>query len=216
MAETAEELYQRVTAASDAAWRAQALQALTSWGTLPFETDGLRIAALEPPAPETPRTGEGGRPCGACERVAADESGEPDDAEVCRDEHWRLIVLPPSGAPLVLMLQPLVHHDLTDLPDALAAELGVLQVHLARAVEALANIARCHVLRIGDGGAHLHVFFFARPAEVPQLRGSFLLVWDDVLPPTPPEHVRRDAQAVAQALAVSYGGAVRGHRPPAS
>lgn len=206
MAETAQELYSRVTAASDDAWRAQALQTLTSWGTFPFETEGLRIAALEPPAPETPRTGEGGRPCGTCEQVAADD---PDDAEVWRDEHWRLIVLEPSGAPLVLMLQPLAHHDLTDLPDDLAAELGVLQVHLARAIEALPNIARCHVLRIGDGGAHLHVFCFARPADVPQLRGSFLLVWDDLLPPTPAEHVRADAATVAQALAASYGGNVR-------
>ncbi len=136
-------------------------------------------------------------------------AGEPDPAEVWRDERWRLITLPASGAPLVLMLQPLEHHDLTDLSDELAAELGVLQVHLARAVEALANIARCHVLRIGDGGAHLHVFFFARPADVPQLRGSFLLVWDDLLPPTPAEHVRADAEAVARALAASYGGRSR-------
>ena len=206
MAETAEEFWTRVTAASDDGWRAQALQTLTSWGTFPFQTEGLQVAALERPADETPRTGEGGRPCGACERVASDE---PDDAEVWRDEHWRLIALPPSGAPLVLMLQPLEHHDLTDLPDALAAELGVLQVHLARAVEALPNIARCHVLRIGDGGAHLHVFLFARPARVPQLRGSFLLVWDDLLPPTPAEQVRADAAVVARGLAASYGGRPR-------
>jgi diadenosine tetraphosphate (Ap4A) HIT family hydrolase len=206
VAETAQELYERVTAATDDAWRAQALQTLQSWGTFPFETDGLRIAALEPPSPETARSGEGDRPCGACQRVAADE---PDDAEVWRDEHWRLIALPPSGAPLVLMLQPLAHHDLADLPDALAGELGVLQVHLARAVEALPNVARCHVLRFGDGGAHLHVFLFARLADVPQLRGSFLLVWDDLLPPTPAEHVRADAEAVARALAASYGGTAR-------
>lgn len=206
MAETAQELYERVTATSDDAWRAQALQTLTSWGTFPFETEGLQIAALEPPEAEPPRTGEGGRPCGACERVASEEL---DDAEVWRGERWRLIALPPSGAPLVLMLQPLAHHDLTDLPDDLAAELGVLQVHLARAVEALPNIARCHVLRFGDGGAHLHVFFFARVADVPQLRGSFLLVWDDLLPPTPQEQVRADAVAVARALVASYGGRAR-------
>lgn len=152
MAESAQELYDRVTATTDDAWRSQALQTLTSWGTFPFETDGLRVAALEPPAPEEPRAGEGGRTCGACERVAADE---PDEAEVWRDEHWRLITLAPSGAALVLMLQPLAHHDLTDLPDDLAAELGVLQVHLARAVEALANVARCHVVpaRVGRPAA---------------------------------------------------------------
>ncbi len=207
MAETADEFYERVTAASDDAWRAEALRTLTSWGTFPFETDGLQVAAVEPPAPEPPRTGEGGRPCGACAR--SDEGAEPDDAEVWRGERWRLIVLGPSGAALVLMLQPLVHHDLGDLPDDLAAELGVLQVHLTRAVEALPNVARCHVLRFGDGGAHLHVFFFARLAGVPQLRGSFLLVWDDLLPPTPAEHVRADAAAVADALAASFGGHAR-------
>jgi diadenosine tetraphosphate (Ap4A) HIT family hydrolase len=203
VAETAQEFYQRVMARSDDAWRAQALRTLRSWGTFPFETEGLRVAALEPPAPEPPRAGEGGRACGACERVAAEDG---DDAEVWRDEHWRLLTLAPSGAPLVLMLQPLAHHDLADLPDALAAELGVLQVHVARAVEALANVVRCHVLRFGDGGAHLHVFFFARLADVPQLRGSFLLVWDDLLPPTPLEHVQADSAAVAAALQGSYGG----------
>jgi hypothetical protein len=208
VAETADDFYERVTAASDDAWRAQALRTLTSWGTFPFETEGLQVAALEPPAPEPPRTGEGGRPCGACARGEGD-AVDPDDAEVWRDERWRLVTLGPSGAALVLMLQPLTHHDLSDLPDELAAELGVLQVHLARAVEALPNVARCHVLRFGDGGAHLHVFFFARLDGVPQLRGSFLLVWDDLLPPTPAEQVRADALAVAAALQDSYGGQAR-------
>ena len=47
----------------------------------------------------------------------------------------------------------------------LAAELGVLSTHLARHVEALTHLSRCHVYRIGDGGAHLHVWFFGRPEE---------------------------------------------------
>ena len=51
--------------------------------------------------------------------------------------------------------------------------------------------------------------FFARVADVPQLRGSFLLVWDDLLPPTPQEQVRADAVAVARALVASYGGRAR-------
>jgi hypothetical protein len=41
--------------------------------------------------------------------------------------------------------------------------MGVLTTHIARHVEALPHIARSHVYRIGDGGAHLHVWFFARP-----------------------------------------------------
>jgi hypothetical protein len=82
----------------------------------------------------------------------------------------------------------------------------VLSVHLARAVEALPSIARCHVMRVGDGGAHLHVFFFARPEGFAQLRGSFLVVWDDLLPPVPADVRASDAAAVAEALARSYGG----------
>ena len=68
-------------------------------------------------------------------------------------------------------------------------------VHVGRAVEALPGIARCHVYRIGDGGAHLHVFFFARPEGFGQLRGSFLVVWDDLLPPSPQDEVTADARA---------------------
>ena len=62
------------------------------------------------------------------------------------------------------MLEPIAHHDLADLPDDRAAELGLLTVRIARAIEALPHIARAHVSRWGDGSAHLHVFFFARPA----------------------------------------------------
>ena len=75
----------------------------------------------------------------------------------------------------------------------------------SRAIEALPHIARAHVSRWGDGGAHLHVFFFARPAGFPQLRGTCLAIWDDLLPAVPAAHRDRDAAAVAGALA-AHGG----------
>jgi diadenosine tetraphosphate (Ap4A) HIT family hydrolase len=206
MAEDAREMFERVTAGFDAQEQA-AVARMTSWGTFPFELEGLRVVPLQPPElPEEPRSGEGGRPCDACEHA---EPREDDDSEVWRDDRWRLNVLEPSGAPLVMMLQPLAHHDLADLPDELAAELGRLTVHINRAVESLPGIARCHVMRIGDGGAHLHVFFFARPEGFGQLRGSFLVVWDDLLPPSPAQEVEADARAVAEALARSFGGTAR-------
>jgi hypothetical protein len=198
MVQTPERYYERARAAGSGE-RLAALSRMMSWGTSPFQTEGLSVVPLAPPElPEAPRAGEGGRPCGAC------EGG--DDRVVWRDERWRLRVLEPSGAPLVLILEPFAHHDLVDLPDAMAAELGVLAVHVARAVEGLAGIARCHMMRVGDGGAHLHVFFFARPEGFAQLRGSFLVVWDDLLPPCPADEVLADARAVAEALATSYGG----------
>ena len=89
------------------------------------------------------------------------------------------------------MLHPRDHYDLGDLPDELAAELGVLTAHVVRHLEALPHIARAHVYRIGDGGAHLHIWFFARPAGQAQLYGSWLVVWDDLLPEYPAERGRR-------------------------
>jgi hypothetical protein len=64
------------------------------------------------------------------------------------------------------------------------------------------------VYRIGDGGAHLHVFFFARPAGFKQMRGSGLVLWDDLLPEYPHELAEADGFVVAEALAGSYGGTV--------
>ena len=63
-----------------------------------------------------------------------------------------------------------------------------------------------HVYRIGDGGAHLHVWFFARPAGQAQLYGSWMVVWDDLLPEYPEAVAQADAETVADALTRSYGG----------
>jgi hypothetical protein len=62
------------------------------------------------------------------------------------------------------------------------------------------------VYRIGDGGAHLHVWFFARSEGQAQLLGSWLVVWDDLLPEYPAEVADADAAIAANALAASSGG----------
>lgn len=176
------------------------LSRLTAWEIFPFEPDGLRVVPLrKPELPEPSRRGEDGSPCGACATV--------DRGEVWQDDRWRLVAFSEtSGAPLLLMLQPKSHFDLTDLPDDLAGELGVLMTHIARAVESLPHIARAHVSRWGDGGAHLHVFFFARPEGFVQLQGTCFAIWDDLLPPTPREVRDSDASDVARMLETSYGG----------
>jgi hypothetical protein len=147
--------------------------------------------------PEPPRHGEDPTDCGSCRRR---------DEGLWLNDRWRLSRVSGVGVPLALMLHPRDHHDLADLPDDMAAELGVLTVHLSRHIQALPHIARAHVYRLGDGGAHLHVWFFARPAGQSQLYGSWLVVWDDLLPEYPAEIADADAAAVAQALATSYGG----------
>lgn len=176
------------------------LSRLTGWEIFPFEPEGLQVVRLKTPVvPESPRRGAEGSPCDACSPVGR--------GAIWWDDRWRLITFAEtSGAPLVLMLQPKDHFDLTDLPDGLASELGRLITHTARAIESLPHIARAHVSRWGDGGAHLHIFFFARPEGFDQLHGTCFAVWDDLLPPTPVVVRDADALVVAHAVARSYGG----------
>ncbi|MHB8452834.1 MAG: hypothetical protein ACYDAQ_20625 [Mycobacteriales bacterium] len=192
------DFHARAMAAADAEGRLP-LSRMTGWEVFPFEPDGLRVVPLHAPAvPKPPRGGEGGRTCQAC-------SG--DRSAAWSDEHWRLLAYPePTGAPLVLMIEPIEHYDLPNLPDLRAAELGVLLAHVARAVEALPHIARAHVSRWGDGGAHLHVFVFARPEGFSQLRGTCMAIWDDLLPATPRAERDADARTVAELVQASYGG----------
>jgi diadenosine tetraphosphate (Ap4A) HIT family hydrolase len=171
---------------------------MTEWDISPFQAEGLGVSPLRPPVlPEPARHGEDASDCCSCRRR---------DEGIWLDAHWRLTRISGVGVPLVLMLHPRDHYDLADLPDDLAAELGVLTAHLARHIEALPNIARAHVYRIGDGGAHLHVWLFARPEGQAQLYGSWLVVWDDLLPEYPADIADADAAIVADALAASYGG----------
>jgi diadenosine tetraphosphate (Ap4A) HIT family hydrolase len=197
MALRPEEFYDRARAAADRDGRLP-LARMTGWEISPFEPDGLRVAPLRPPVlPEPARQGEDPADCRSCRSR---------DSGIWLNDRWRLTQVSGVGVPLVLMLHPRDHYDLDDLPDELAAELGVLTVHIARHVEARPNIARAHVYRIGDGGAHLHVWFFARPTGQAQLFGSWLVVWDDLLPEYPAEVAGADAAAVADALVASRGG----------
>lgn len=201
---TPEEFYQHALAVADAEQRLP-LSRMTGWEISPFEAEGLRVSRLRPPVvPEAPRHGEDPADCGSCRRR---------DQGLWLDDRWRLTLLTGAGVPLVLMLHPRDHHDLADLDDDLAAELGVLSTHIARHVEALPHLSRCHVYRIGDGGAHLHIWFFARPEGQGQLYGSWLVVWDDLLPEYPAALSEADAALVADALVASYGGQ-RGPWPP--
>lgn len=200
MAESAEQVYARVRAAADEQGRLP-LPSVAEWDVFPWEVAEGRLATkpLPPPAPEEPREGESGTPCRLC--------GEGSDAgAIWTNDRWRLKHLEErSGLPLVLMLEPIEHLDLTHLDDDLAAEYGVLAVRIARIVEALPNIARCHVWRVGDGAEHLHVWLMARTAGLLAVRGSFAVDWDDILPAGPQDVWRADLVAVAASLAEHDG-----------
>ncbi len=205
MPETPQQYYARAEAAAAAAGDGRLpVGEVADWDVFPFERDGLRVKRLEPPLDvEPPRYGEAGRPCGACGGSTPRTDGM---ARVWQDEHWHLVVPEPSGSPLVLLLQPHAHLDLTELPDDLAAELGLITVRLSAAIESLPQVARAHVSRWGDGGAHAHVWFLARPLGLAQLRGTMMAVWDDLLPPVPRPTRDADAVTVVQQLVRTYGG----------
>lgn len=199
-----EEFYAHAMMVADAEGR-MPLSRMTGWDIFPFEAEGLRVVPLQSPSlPEAPRQGEDGTACRSC----ADQG----ESEVWADDNWRLNrYREATGVPLILMLLPKSHHDLIDLPDELASEFGRLIVHVARAIESLPHVARAHVSRYGDGGAHLHIFFIARPEGFAQLRGTCLALWDDLLPQGPLDMRDADADSVARALANSYGGNVITH-----
>jgi len=172
MPENAQELY------------ARAVDALISppvqeWDTWPFEGP-VTPRTLRPPGDELHREGEGGIGCSACEK--------PDSDYVWTDERWRLLATEPSGLPLVLILEPREHHDApADLPDDLAREQGLLLGRIERAVLSVDGIGRVHIGRWGEGAAHLHWWFMARPEGFTQMASNMAEIWSDVLPPTPQE-----------------------------
>jgi diadenosine tetraphosphate (Ap4A) HIT family hydrolase len=197
MALTPDEFYQHALASTDSEHRLP-LARMTAWEISPFEQDGLRVTPLRPPVlPEAPRHGEDPAQCRIC---------DDRDEGIWFNRHWRLARVSGAAMPLVLMLYPRDHHDLADLPDELAAELGLLSTRIVRHMQAVPHVARAHMYRFGDGASHLHLWFFARPEGQAQLFGSWLPVWDDLLPEYPAALADADAALVADALVASSGG----------
>ncbi|MDE8668767.1 hypothetical protein PY310_09260 [Pseudarthrobacter sp. H3Y2-7] len=141
------------------------------WPTFPFAGPLTTKALTAPEMPEPPRRGENGEECTDCEGKAS---------SLWQNGRWRIHQLNPTLMPVGLMLQPVDHYDAGELPDELAAELGVLMNHLTAAIEAQEFVGRAHVNRWGDGGAHLHFWFMGRPIGQLQMRGSLGILWADL------------------------------------
>ncbi|WP_107772382.1 HIT family protein [Nocardioides sediminis] len=176
----------------------------TGWPTWPFEGE-VTQRGLQPPVAERPRGGEGGGDCFIC--AAAADPGS--DYVVWRDDVAMLGQPQEDVAlPFVAFLMPRRHADLSGLQPGEAARMGELMPLVERAVTDTLDVPRVQVLRYGDGEEHLHWWVLARPTGVAQLRGSFLPMWDDLLPARPREGSRADLLAVARRLAELAGGEV--------
>ncbi|MEU0409132.1 hypothetical protein ABZ307_15145 [Streptomyces griseorubiginosus] len=172
---------------------------VADWETFPFDGE-LQVKRLQPPVlPEPARHGEDGpEQCRTCLK--------PVTEALWADDHWRLDAIgTESRLPAVVMLQPRGHYDLTDLPTERATELGPLLQRAERAVLGLDGVARVHVNRWGDGAAHLHFWLLARPSGLLQLRGTFLPVWEELLPPVPDEERRRAHRLIAESMGAEGG-----------
>jgi diadenosine tetraphosphate (Ap4A) HIT family hydrolase len=152
---------------------------------------------------EYPRDGEpGGQPCRSC--------AAPDEEYVWVDDVWRVrAASTPSGAPVQVFLETRDHVDLADLDDDGAAAMGRMIVRLERAVDAVGGIARVHVNRWGDGGAHFHLWFYGRPFGDQQMLGFTLPLWAMTLPPTPDDEWNHNLDVIAAELARGGGQTMR-------
>ena len=158
---------------------------------------------LPPPLDaETPRFGEGDKPC-SC------EGRDLPEHSVWRNDRWVVTTTDgPSGMPLMMFLHPREHLDMQDLDDDMAAELRPDHRWLHRIMANLPNIGRVHINKWGDGGAHLHVWFVARYARMFPIIGSAAIDWDDMLPKPPVEVWAADVKHVADRLATHDGVAL--------
>jgi len=169
------------------------------WESFPYEAP-LEVKVLEAPVlPEPERHGEAGAQDCGCTK-------DPLRNVIWSDGAWsvRHTGEPPS-LPAMVLLGPVAHHDLHDLPGPLAAGLGAMLQRVERAIMSLGGIGRVHVNRWGDGGAHLHYWLIGRPEGMMQLRGTCLPLWDDLLPRVPEDEWRESMRKIAASLAHDGG-----------
>jgi diadenosine tetraphosphate (Ap4A) HIT family hydrolase len=173
-------------------------QPLTDSPFFGFEGE-IAMKPLEPMlVPERPRSGEhDAAECFHC--------GPGTEHAFWKDDLWHVGAPPTFGLPFVAGLAPNAHVRLDQMDADLVASFGEIVQRLAGAIQALDGVARTHFSRWGDGSAHFHMHFMARPLGMMQGRGPMLAFWDDVLPPTDPGLIAENRRAVARALAAVSG-----------
>lgn len=201
--ESLDDFYARIVAAADADGRlAVNTDAMPGWDIYPYERESLQMRPVHPPMDvEPPRRGENPSEC-----WCADGDFRPYEHRLWRNERWCLDMVDDCGLPIMVLLKPLEHCDLPTMSAQTAAEFGPLIATVASAIEALPSVGRAQMAKYGDGGAHMHIFLFGRPARMGQFRGSPLLDWEENLPRVPIEVLRANARPVAQAMVDAHGG----------
>jgi len=159
----------------------------------------IPLKELSPPvAVEPPLHGAGGVNCSSC-------SHEPDEWDVYEDDLWRVRALHQDMTfPGSAMLHSKRHaNGIAELTPEEAAGFGpmcqrITQALLSREAGAPGfgdgRVGRVHMHFWGDGGEHFHLWFFPRPFGYLDLRGSFLVEWEEQM-----EHASEDEHRAAAA-----------------
>ena len=162
--------------------------------TLPYREPLVPRDPGERQIPEPPRRGEeGGPPCGIC-------SGKTTSA-VWSDDNWTLH--PPVGGSLPgrgLAREPRSRRLVPRPAARPCAGFGVVAARIENAILSLGEVARVHLYRWGDGGAHFHVWFLPRPLGMLEASGMMLPIWEDALPNVPDEELAAAAERIAAAM----------------
>jgi diadenosine tetraphosphate (Ap4A) HIT family hydrolase len=168
-------------------------------GTIPLKS-------LSPPVlPEPPLSGVDGVDCSGCSRAA-------DEWLVYEDALWRVHALRRDiTLPGTAMLQTVRHaKGVADLTPEEAAGFGVMCQRISRALLARpeggpgygdGRVGRVHMHFWGDGAEHFHVWFFPRPLGYLDLRGSYLVEWEELLPSATDEELLAGAADLRERLA---------------
>ncbi|GIF50422.1 hypothetical protein Afe04nite_49610 [Asanoa ferruginea] len=174
---------------------------------LPYAPPLTRRTLADPVIPEPPRRGDpGGEPCGVC-------PGEDGPHTIWSDDNWILNHGVETSLAGAVWLATRVHVDsFADLDSALAQDFGVLSGRIDRALLALPDVARTHVYRWGDGGAHFHVWYLPRPLGMVQAQKMMLPLWEEVLPRASDEAISDAKRRIADCL--TNEGPVRAREQP--
>ena len=162
--------------------------------TIPWTGDLTPREPAPPVLPEPPRRGEGGAAeCRVCAGTAA--------PVVWSDDHFTLHPPRTCSLPGTVWLASRRHVDcFGDLTGEEAAAFAPLVGRVERAILARGDVARVHLYRWGDGGAHFHVWLMPRPLGMLEAQGAMLPLWEDALPNVTDAECEQAAREVAGRL----------------
>ena len=104
-----------------------------------------------------------------------------------------------------MILETRDHLDsFTSLSSVHLAEFGPLVAAIEHCLLDLGDVSRVHISRWGDGSAHFHMFLYPRPRGRLQLRGTFLAIWELLLPPADGPEIGRVEKLIAAGMRAHY------------